>query len=642
MASNLNEYYASKGQALPSVQQRQDVATQAGITGYVGSKEQNASLLGYLEKTPNQSGNNVITSDNLTQEKQIQVKPTMPDTSAVGVNGAIGALVESTKNNITKDQAEYDKQVAGLGEAMKVSGDTSAFDEKVIKDQGVDTSKKVRDNFLSQIEQEQQSTLDAIEETRKTFTGTTAGLNAEIARIQRDSANKLAKYGIGLSSASRDYETASNIANRLIDSNTRKLKADIESRQFVLSQLGTQLSTEKSQGFQLQLKAIDKMDSITKDAVNDATDLFKSGLINNETYSEVVSGITSGNMSLSDFYSQIGNPDKGTVYGYDVGDWATDPNYEMAVKSNYQTMPAIFNASDADDYIKSVTPESPITGDMVFGASKKYGVDPKMVMAMMQQESSFGLSNVAKNNNNPSGITWSPSLERNNSGVTKGTARPTDEGGYYAKFETLDDAVNFQAKWLSNNKVAPTSLRQLTLEENTKLNSTPQSEAIYNGEKFTNALNSYKKAVEKYGTAEFLSATGKGELTTSYQAVVGAIKDYYKLGTLDNGVQKLVELGVPKPDSYFRRDSLVKSGIDNLVGIVANEMNTNAEALALTKYSNSIEGKSLIERGSKIYNEKQLSKMDNATFLSTLPSSGSLGSVDNKSFYNALSTNATK
>lgn len=45
---NLSEYYQSIGQALPSVAQRQEVASQAGIQGYRGTASQNAQLLSYL------------------------------------------------------------------------------------------------------------------------------------------------------------------------------------------------------------------------------------------------------------------------------------------------------------------------------------------------------------------------------------------------------------------------------------------------------------------------------------------------------------------------------------------------------------------------------------------------------------------
>ena len=46
--STLNEYYSSKGQALPSVSERQGMAAQAGIQNYTGTAQQNTQLLSSL------------------------------------------------------------------------------------------------------------------------------------------------------------------------------------------------------------------------------------------------------------------------------------------------------------------------------------------------------------------------------------------------------------------------------------------------------------------------------------------------------------------------------------------------------------------------------------------------------------------
>lgn len=643
MASTLSEYYKSQGQALPTVQQRQDVASKAGITGYVGTAEQNNSLLGYLQNTPNQSGNNVITSDNLTKETPIQVKPVVPDSTALGLTGAVKSIYDSTKANEVSLQTEKDKQVKDLALAMKVSGDTSAFDEKVLKEQGVDVSKKVRDNFLTQIEQEQESMLSQVEDIRKNFKGTTAGLNAEINRVQRDSANRQAKLGIGLSSASRDYETSSNIANRLIQSNNNKLKADIESRQFVLSQLGTDLATEKSNSFNLILKSLDKQDKIMESDIDTATGLVKEGIIDSETYSKAISDYSSGKISRSEYFDQIGDPDGGAVNGYLIGDWATDPNYENAVAGNYQSMPAIFNASDADAYIKASAPNSPITGKMIFEASNKYKVDPKMIMAMVQQESTYGTSSVAKKNNNVNGITWSPSLEKNNPGVSKGTARPASEGGNYAKFNTIQDSIDFQAKWLSNRKATPKAPQTLSYEDNARLNSTPQAKAINDGSKFADSLKAYREAIEKYGTGQ-LMGQGAGTLNATYQAVVGAVKDYYTLGTLDNGVEKLIALGIPKPSvasqflPFGNSKPVSLSGIDTTLSGVATELLANSEQLSTTKYANSIEGQNLLSKATKLKQELELAKMSKDDFLSSYEKmmGGSKSQVNNKTFFEQL------
>lgn len=50
MANTLYEFYTGQGKALPSVQERQGIAKEAGISGYSGTAEQNNQLLSYLQK----------------------------------------------------------------------------------------------------------------------------------------------------------------------------------------------------------------------------------------------------------------------------------------------------------------------------------------------------------------------------------------------------------------------------------------------------------------------------------------------------------------------------------------------------------------------------------------------------------------
>lgn len=47
--TNLYEYYKAQGKTLPSVQERTGAATQAGITGYAGTADQNIQLLKFLQ-----------------------------------------------------------------------------------------------------------------------------------------------------------------------------------------------------------------------------------------------------------------------------------------------------------------------------------------------------------------------------------------------------------------------------------------------------------------------------------------------------------------------------------------------------------------------------------------------------------------
>ncbi len=124
------------------------------------------------------------------------------------------------------------------------------------------------------------------------------------------------------------------------------------------------------------------------------------------------------------------------VAGYDISSYATDPQHEAKVAKIYQSTPPFRTPQEIDMVIRKVAPKSRITGQMVATAANTYGVDPKMVYAMMLQDSSLGTAGMGARNNNPGNIGQFDNL----SSPVKGYA-------------TLQDGVNAVAKWLSRKKV---------------------------------------------------------------------------------------------------------------------------------------------------------------------------------------------
>ena len=134
----------------------------------------------------------------------------------------------------------------------------------------------------------------------------------------------------------------------------------------------------------------------------------------------------------------------GGVNGVDLSTYSTDPNYSSKVSTIQQQLPMINSASDIQSYIQSKFPSSPITGDDIMSAATQFGVDPSLMTAQLQQESQMGTTGESPSNNNPAGIKYV-----GQAGVVQGTAAP--DGGYYAKFPTLQDGINAEAQWLSNH-----------------------------------------------------------------------------------------------------------------------------------------------------------------------------------------------
>lgn len=69
-----------------------------------------------------------------------------------------------------------------------------------------------------------------------------------------------------------------------------------------------------------------------------------------------------------------------------------------------------------------------------------HNVPPSLFISQLYYESNWGSSSVAVNNNNWGGLTWTGNPNRP-SGivVSRGTARPSNEGGYYMRFDSVED-----------------------------------------------------------------------------------------------------------------------------------------------------------------------------------------------------------
>lgn len=159
----------------------------------------------------------------------------------------------------------------------------------------------------------------------------------------------------------------------------------------------------------------------------------------------------------------------------------------------------------------------------------------------------------------------------------------------------------------------PSGLKTLSYEENAKFNSTPQVKAINDANKYAMAIQNYKDAIEKYGTGEVMG-TGSGALGQAYSAVVGAVKDYYNLGTLDNGVQKLVDLGIPAPSVWGQKSARV-GALDEALGEASKTLKTNIDQLSSTRYKNTNEFKNLVDTSSSVL----MARMTNEELLASMP-----------------------
>jgi len=177
--------------------------------------------------------------------------------------------------------------------------------------------------------------------------------------------------------------------------------------------------------------------------------------------------------------NSTGNGNQSSVVnGYDLSTYATDPSYASKVGAISSVVGNPQSASDAQAIISKLNPKSTITGSQIMQIAGQTGVDPGMLISIMQQESNMGASPVATKNNNLGGITWSQAYQDSHPGTSKGTAKPASEGGgNYVKFASQQDGVAAVAEQLSSRKAGSTSTvgGQFSPDAQTKVKQLPAS-----------------------------------------------------------------------------------------------------------------------------------------------------------------------
>ncbi|MBP6911775.1 MAG: DUF5011 domain-containing protein [Candidatus Pacebacteria bacterium] len=123
----------------------------------------------------------------------------------------------------------------------------------------------------------------------------------------------------------------------------------------------------------------------------------------------------------------------GIINGYDISSYATDPLHEQKIAEILLQMSNMNSATDIDVYIKAKATDSPVTGQMILDSAKKYAVDARLMIALMEQDSRFGTLGVAVRTLNPGNI------GNNDTGATK-------------TFKSWEEGVEAIAKWLNNHR----------------------------------------------------------------------------------------------------------------------------------------------------------------------------------------------
>src|SRR3989344_720572 len=118
---------------------------------------------------------------------------------------------------------------------------------------------------------------------------------------------------------------------------------------------------------------------------------------------------------------------------YDITSYATDPLHEKKIMDILSKMGVIDTVEKINKDIKSQALSSPVTGEMVMSAALAYDVDVRLIMAIMQQDSSFGTAGKAVRTLNPGNV-------------------GNDDSGNLRTYESWQKGVTAVAEWLSRHR----------------------------------------------------------------------------------------------------------------------------------------------------------------------------------------------
>lgn len=139
---------------------------------------------------------------------------------------------------------------------------------------------------------------------------------------------------------------------------------------------------------------------------------------------------------------------------YDFTSYAAGESTEWApsIKAIKSKTSDLSTAEEVNNYIQeNGYGGGPLAGkgEAILNTAEEYNIDPGVLMAVVEHESRMGTSSVAKKNNNLGGITWQPSMGEE----LRGTPRPGDEGGYYVKFDSIEEGLATQAQMIAGRTV---------------------------------------------------------------------------------------------------------------------------------------------------------------------------------------------
>lgn len=352
--NTLYDYYNSKGQALPSVQQRAGVAQQAGISGYTGTAQQNTQLLGFLQNQGQPLNTNQALPQGNLNASALGGNTALPNGLPTGQNQVASPdafvnsltvpppLANPNTNSVSSLENNQTGLMGRLQSSLSKLGTKGARELQLNNEQGITQKEQNIQNSYNEIIQKQQNYRDAAIQLAGNG-GTQEALMGRQGRLRREEAIDIGGKTATLQVMQGNLQLAKDTIARTLDLEFKPIEQDIENTKTFLDlnfKFLDRADKKQAQAQQLALEnqkmAMDDYKSYKKTLLDDA--------IKNNT-SKVSAILQAGSMKdLSDIF----------------GSSLNDPNAPVSekVESLQNTLNLINNISDSDGLNSRVGPNA--------------------------------------------------------------------------------------------------------------------------------------------------------------------------------------------------------------------------------------------------------------------------------------------
>jgi hypothetical protein len=182
---------------------------------------------------------------------------------------------------------------------------------------------------------------------------------------------------------------------------------------------------------------LERINSVDAEILDIQNTLSKLRLVSNVEQAATVSSLTESQIVQrgieSIFTPSVINGSTEVLLKYNIVPYATDPYHETKIQTILENMGSMETPDQIDVYLRKSTPDSPVTGFMIYNSASKYNVDVRLMMAIMELDSRYGTQGLGARTFNPGNV--------GNNGF---------EERAYGSWDVGVDAV---ANWLNNHRI---------------------------------------------------------------------------------------------------------------------------------------------------------------------------------------------